>query len=65
MFLSVGCLSFVCGFVVIRLRNVRASVCFHSFSICSSDGLWMRIWIFSPLFIGFRALTCTIRICVS
>jgi hypothetical protein len=43
------------GFARVRLKNVSASACFHS-SSCSSDGLKVRIGIFSPLFIGFGAL---------
>lgn len=38
MFWSLGCLSFVWCCVVIRLKNVSANACFHSFSSCSSDG---------------------------
>lgn len=65
MFWSWGCLSLVWGFVVVRLKNVRASACFHSFSSCSSDGVGMWIGIFSPLFIGFGALMYVMCIFVS
>jgi len=50
-----GFLSFV-GFARVRLKSVRARACFHSFSSCSSVGVWMWIGIFSPLFVGFGAL---------
>jgi len=64
MVLSSGFLGFV-GFARVRLKSVRASACFHSFSSCSSDGVWMLIGIFSPLFIGFGALMYVMWIFVS
>ena len=65
MFLSGGFLSFVWGFAVTELKSVRARACFQSYSSSSSVGVGMWIGIFSPLFIGFGALTGTIRIRVS